>query len=232
LPQAFDLVVAHAPELLPPASEGLGADLQLLADLRHGIATRGQLIGLTQLPDDLVGRVSLAFHRADLSGALFAPKISLAVGWIIQAGSPRHIRSDNGPEFIAKRLRAHLKEHRVETLYVEPGCPWQNGIVESFNGRLRDECMDVEAFYSLAEAKVIIEDYRRYYRDQRPHSSLGYRTPKAFIAGLAAATSDEAPNAMNTENRVDGEEDAAPLPLQTTPSTPLQARPEACVGTT
>jgi transposase InsO family protein len=147
-------------------------------------------------------------------------------------GVPRHIRSDNGPEFIAKRLRAHLKEHRVETLYVEPGCPWQNGIVESFNGRLRDECMDVEAFYSLAEAKVIIEDYRRYYRDQRPHSSLGYRTPKAFIAGLAAATSDEAPNAMNTENRVDGEEDAAPLPLQTTPSTPLQARPEACVGTT
>lgn len=87
LPHAFDFVVAHAPELLPPASEGLCADLQLLADLRHGIAPRGQLIGLTQLPDDLVGRVPLAFHRADLSGVLFAPKISLAVGWSFQAGS-------------------------------------------------------------------------------------------------------------------------------------------------
>ncbi len=147
-------------------------------------------------------------------------------------GVPRHIRSDNGPEFMAKRLRAHLNAHKVETLYVEPGCPWQNGIVESFNGRLRDECLNVEAFYSLAEAKMIIEDYRRYYRDQRPHSSLGYRTPKAFIAELAAATGGASPRVPNTENRVDGEEDATPLPLQTTPSTPLQARPAACVGPT
>ena len=147
-------------------------------------------------------------------------------------GVPRHIRSDNGPEFMAKRLRAHLNAHKVETLYVEPGCPWQNGIVESFNGRLRDECLNVEAFYSLAEAKMIIEDYRRYYRDQRPHSSLGYRTPKAFIAELAAATGGASPRVPNTENRVDGEEDATPLPLQTTPSTPLQARPTACVGPT
>jgi hypothetical protein len=87
LPHAFDLVIAHAPELLPPASEGLGADLQLLADLRHGIATCRQMIGLTQLPDDRFGCVSLAFHRADLSGALFALKISLAVGRVFQAGS-------------------------------------------------------------------------------------------------------------------------------------------------
>lgn len=147
-------------------------------------------------------------------------------------GVPRHIRSDNGPEFIAKRLRAHLAEHGIETLYVEPGSPWQNGIVESFNGRLRDECLDVEAFYSLAEAKMIVEDYQRYYRDQRPHSSLGYRTPKAFIAELAAATSDEAPSVMNTENRVDGEEDAAPLPLQTSPSAPLQHRRKTTVART
>ncbi len=115
---------------------------------------------------------------------------------------------------------------------MEPGCPLQNGIVESFNGRLRDECMDVHAFYSLVEAKVIIEDYRRYYRDQRPHGSLGYRTPKAFVAGLAAATGVASERETNTENRVDGEEDVAPLPLQTNPSAPLQSRPEACVGTT
>ena len=93
-----------------------------------------------------------------------------------------------------------------------------------------DECIDVEALYSLAETKVVIEDYRRYYRDQWPHSSLGYRTPKAFIAALAAATSVTAARETDTENRVDGEEDAAPLPLQTTPSTPLQAKPAACLG--
>jgi hypothetical protein len=102
----------------------------------------------------------------------------------------------------------------------------------SFNGRLRDECMGVEAFYNLAEARVVIEDYRRYCRDQRPHSSLGYRTPKAFVAQLAAATGVTEAREPNTENRVDGEEDATPLPLQTTPSAHLQAKPAACVGTT
>lgn len=137
-------------------------------------------------------------------------------------GVPRHIRSDNGPEFIAKKLRKHLADCKVETLYVEPGCPWQNGIVESFNGRLRDECLDLNTFYSLAEAKVVIEDYRRYYRDQRPHSSLGYKTPKRFMAELAADKHASEPRPTNTENRVDGKEDEAPLPLQTSPSTPLQ----------
>jgi transposase InsO family protein len=97
-------------------------------------------------------------------------------------GVPRHIRSDNGPEFIAKQLRKHLTESGVGALYVEPGSPWQNGLIESFNGRLRDECLDREAFMDLREALVVIEDYRRFYRDERPHSSLDYRTPASFAA--------------------------------------------------
>jgi putative transposase len=105
-------------------------------------------------------------------------------------GVPRHIRSDNGPEFIAKQLKEHLKTSGVGALYIEPGSPWQNGIAESFNGRLRDECLDREVFSSLREAMVVIEDYRRFYRDERPHSSLEYRTPASFAAncrGAAAA---------------------------------------------
>jgi hypothetical protein len=91
--------------------------------------------------------------------------------------------------------------------------------------------MNVEAFYSLAEAMVVIEEYRRYCRDQRPRGSLGYRTPKAFIAALAAATGVASARETNTENRVDGEEDEDSLALQTTPSAQVESRLGACVGT-
>lgn len=101
-------------------------------------------------------------------------------------GVPRHIRSDNGPEFVAKQLKAYLGACGVETLYIEPGSPWQNGIAESFNGRLRDECLDRELFMDLREATVVIGDYRRFYRDERPHSSLAYRTPGEFAKRCAA----------------------------------------------
>ena len=92
-------------------------------------------------------------------------------------GVPDHIRSDNGPEFIAKALREWLKRLGVKTLYIEPGSPWENGYNESFNGKLRDECLNGEMFYSLKEAQIIIENWRRHYNTIRPHSSLGYRPP-------------------------------------------------------
>jgi len=109
-------------------------------------------------------------------------------------GTPRCIRSDNGPELIARELQKHLKANGVSTLYVEPGSPWQNGVIESFNGRLRDECLNVEAFHSLEEARVVINDYRRYFRDRRPHSSLAYRTPGEFAALLEKHASGSAAN--------------------------------------
>jgi putative transposase len=96
---------------------------------------------------------------------------------IIFRGIPEHIRSDNGPEFTAKAVRGWLNRLGVKTLFIEPGSPWENGYIESFNGKLRDELLNCEAFYTLAEAKVLIEQWRREYNEVRPHSSLGYQPP-------------------------------------------------------
>ena len=95
----------------------------------------------------------------------------------ILRGIPAHIRSDNGPEFIAKALRDWIAAVGASTAYIEPGSPWENGYCESFNSKLRDELLNGEIFYSLNEAKVVIEGWRRHYNTERPHSSLGYRPP-------------------------------------------------------
>jgi len=96
--------------------------------------------------------------------------------------APKFIRSDNGPEFIANAIRKWLKQKHVETLYIEPGSPCENGYIESFNGKLRDEILNREVFYSAKEAEVIVEDWRLDYNNHRPHSSLGYMTPAAYAA--------------------------------------------------
>jgi putative transposase len=97
----------------------------------------------------------------------------------IEHGTPTHIRSDNGPEFIAKKLRKWFKDLKVEPLFIEPGSPWENGYCESFNGKMRYQLLDGEIFYSLLEARVVIEAWRRHYNEIRPHSSLGGRPPLA-----------------------------------------------------
>jgi putative transposase len=94
-----------------------------------------------------------------------------------ERGVPVHIRSDNGSEFTAKRVRAWLKRLEVRPLYIEPGSPWENGYIESFNGKMRDELLAREIFYSLKEAQILIEIWRRQYNTIRPHSALGYRPP-------------------------------------------------------
>lgn len=96
---------------------------------------------------------------------------------MLKHGIPGHIRSDNGPEFVAKVVREWLHRLGVETLFIEPGSPWENGYIESFNGKLRDELLNGEIFYTLHEARVLIEMWRRHYNQVRPHSSLGYRPP-------------------------------------------------------
>lgn len=100
-------------------------------------------------------------------------------------GIPKHIRSDNGPEFIAKAIRSWLEKAKVQTLYIDPGSPWQNGFAESFHGKLRDELLDGEMFGCLKEAKLLSMQWRLDYNHRRPHSSLGYRTPAEFAASLA-----------------------------------------------
>jgi transposase InsO family protein len=92
-------------------------------------------------------------------------------------GIPKHIRSDNGPEFIAKRLVKWLEDLEVGPLFIQPGSPWENGCVESFNGKMRDQFLNGEIFYSLFEAKVLIERWRVHYNTVRPHSSLGGKPP-------------------------------------------------------
>ena len=96
---------------------------------------------------------------------------------VAERGAPGHIRSDNGSEFVARILQGWLATRHIKTLYIEPASPWQNGHVESFHGSLRDECLDRELMLSVAEARVVIEDYRRYYNEVRPHGGIGYRTP-------------------------------------------------------
>lgn len=103
--------------------------------------------------------------------------IEMLADLFISRGFPRYIRSDNGPEFVAAKLREWLKIADVKTLYIEPGSPWENGYIESFNGKLRDEILNLEIFDTLLEAKTLVERWRRLYNTLRPHSSLGYRPP-------------------------------------------------------
>jgi transposase InsO family protein len=107
----------------------------------------------------------------------------------ILRGVPAHIRSDNGPEFVALALREWIAAVGAKTAYIEPGSPWENGYCESFNGKLRDELLNGEIFYSLKEAKTVIEAWRRHYNTIRPHSSLGYQppAPEALVMPATAA---------------------------------------------
>ena len=103
--------------------------------------------------------------------------ISALADVMVIRGVPEHLRSDNGPEFVARDLRKWLDATGAQTLYIEPGSPWENGYCESFNSKLRDEFLNGEIFYSLKEAQVLAERWRIYYNTERPHSSLGYRPP-------------------------------------------------------
>ena len=130
--------------------------------------------------------------------------ISALADVMVMKGVPEHLRSDNGPEFVAKDLRKWLAKTGAKTLYIEPGSPWENGYCESFNSKLRDEFLNGEIFYSIKELRVLAERWRVHYNTVRPHSSLGYRSP--------------APKVWLTNNMGCGEvETATRLPLLHTP---------------
>jgi putative transposase len=115
----------------------------------------------------------------------------------ILRGVPQHIRSDNGPEFVAKAVQEWITAVGAQTAYIERGSPWENGYVESFNARLRDELLNGEIFYTLREAKIIIESWRRHYNAVRPHASLGYKppAPEVFVPAIAAWPASHIPRA-------------------------------------
>jgi len=139
---------------------------------------------------------------------------------IEQHGAPEYIRSDNGPEFIAEVIQRWLRDNQIQTIYIEPGCPWQNGYAESFNGRFRRECLNRELIYTLSEGRVVFEDWRRYYNQERPHRSLGLQTPRQFaknqdeqVSGSSRATPAFHRNLEDKQNQKD-----KPKPLETVSS--------------
>lgn len=126
----------------------------------------------------------------------------------LERGVPEHIRSDNGPEFVAEALRKWIAAVGAKTAYIEPGSPWENGYVESFNARLRDELLNGEIFYTLREAQIVIESWRRHYNAVRPHQSLGYKppAPEVFIPPLGSPWphSRATPTPSSTQHLAEG----------------------------
>jgi putative transposase len=114
---------------------------------------------------------------------------------VAERGAPLAVRTDNGPELTSRHFLAWHIEHKIELIHIQPGKPMQNGIVESFHGRLRDECLNVSWFWNLFDARRKIEAWRQEYNEQRPHSSLGYRTPNAFARQFAASPSPSSDSA-------------------------------------
>ena len=129
----------------------------------------------------------------EVDGRIRSPRVIEVLSRLVSArGAPMFLRSDNGPEFVSKALLSWIVGQGIGTALIEPGKPWQNGVAESFNGKFRDECLSLEWFRSRAEAKVIIEAWRRHYNQVRPHSSLDYLTPNEFVARLANAAPRQA----------------------------------------
>jgi len=144
----------------------------------------GKKIRMLTLIDEY-SRTGLVVHCARHIGA--DEVIEQLADAMIVHGIPKHIRSDNGPEFIANRLRQWLQHLGVQTAYIEPGSPWENGYCESFNGTLRDELLNGEIFYSVKEAQALVDRWVRHYNTTRPHSALGYKPPAPEVR-LAAPT--------------------------------------------
>jgi transposase InsO family protein len=136
---------------------------------------RGSKLRMLTLIDEYT-RQCLAVHVAwSIRAVDVITVVEAAMG---RHGKPQHIRSDNGPEFIAYAIGDWLQENKIETIYIRPGSPWENGHIESFHDKFRDECLNREIFGSLLEAKVLVEQWRIDYNTNRPHSSLRYQTPQ------------------------------------------------------
>ena len=146
-------------------------------DFVHDTTKRGGKLRMLNIIDEYT-RECLCIH---VDRQINAGKVKKIFSNLIdEQGAPKHIRSDNGSEFIERGLREWLAENEIKTLYIEAGCPWQNGYIESFNARLREECLNREELWTLTEARVVIEDWRWKYNHVRPHRSLGYITPNEY----------------------------------------------------
>jgi transposase InsO family protein len=167
-----------------------GKDQVWAWDFIHDRTEDGRSLKWLSIVDEYTREcLALEVARSFTSGDV----IDVLIDLLHVRGVPKHVRSDNGPEFIAKAIRAWLGSANVGTLYIDPGAPWQNGFAESFHGRLRDELLDAELFSCLKEAKLLSTQWRLDYNHRRPHSSLGYRPPAEFAASLAGPAVGAAP---------------------------------------
>ncbi|HSH09543.1 MAG TPA: IS3 family transposase [Oceanipulchritudo sp.] len=154
-------------------------------DFVHDVTIRGGKLRMLTVLDEFT-RECRCIH---IDRKINAGKVRQVMARLIEEnGAPEHIRSDNGSEFIESHLREWLASEGIKTLYIDPGSPWQNGYIESFHARFREECLNREQLWTLTEARVVIEDWRYKYNHVRPHRSLGYVTPIQF-AGLALEAS-------------------------------------------
>ena len=161
----------------PRPQPALGPNQVWAYDFVHDACANGQKLKCLTVIDEFT-RECLAI---DVAGSIRSVRVIEVLGRLISArGAPMFLRSDNGPEFVSTAILTWLAEANIETALIDPGKPWQNGADESFNGKFRDECLNLEWFRSRKEATVLIDVWRRHFNDMRPHSSLNYRTPAEF----------------------------------------------------
>jgi putative transposase len=172
-------VASHRPRPLPAT----GANQVWAYDFVYDACANGQQLKCLTVIDEFT-RECLAI---DVAGSIRSARVIDVLSRLVSVhGVPRYLRSDNGPEFVSRRVLKWLtQEAHIDTAFIDPGKPWQNGSNESFNGKLRDECLAMQWFKSRTDAKILIEEFRRQYNEIRPHSSLGQLTPAEFKQKLA-----------------------------------------------
>lgn len=192
------LRVVRRPRKRPRAGENAGADKLLRAtrpseiwaiDFQHDQTADGRTLRLANVVDEFT-REALVMH---VDRSINADEVvTLLERLVAERGAPARLRCDNGPELTSHALRDWCRLSGAKTAFIEPGAPWQNPFVESFHSRVRDELLNVEQFACLAEARVVVEDWREDYNHRRPHSALGRRTPAAFAAAWTAPATEAA----------------------------------------
>lgn len=165
---------------VPPVPSATGPNMVWAIDFQFDSTTDGRPVKILSVVDEHTRECLGGLVERSITGEVLATELNRITA-TRGGGGPAVLRLDNGPEMIAAAL-AEWAGTRTGMLFIPPGEPWRNPFIESFNGRLRDECLNIHLFWSLTHAKVTIGDWKEEYNHDRPHSSLGYRTPRAYAA--------------------------------------------------
>ena len=180
-------VAARRPRPTPPT----GANHEWAYDFLFDACANGQSLKCLTVVDEWTRECFII----DVAGSIRSRRVIEILTRLVSVhGAPRCLRSDNGPEFVSRAVLRWITESGIDTAFIDPGKPWQNGTDESFNGKFRDECLNLEWFRNRTEAAVVIEQWRRHYNEVRPHSSLGYLTPEEFKTKIKSGLITERPS--------------------------------------